>query len=146
VTFTLFRLDGNGKKEKAASADFHAKDGKVEGEFKLELPKGSKVADPVPHIFTAGHRDSKEVTSPKLNVSEPARTLVCEFDDHSELKKPGYALVLKDAGGKVHTKLKFEDGLRSGYVIYLRFPESRDLSLGGSILEEVHPLQASSGA
>lgn len=121
VAFTLYRLNDTGKKEKTSSADFHAKDGKVEGEFKLEAPKDLKSTEPVPYIFTAIHRDAKEVESQKLNASEPLRNLICEMDDHSDIKKTGYMLVLKDSRGEIHTCFKASDGVEKDGVLSFDF-------------------------
>jgi hypothetical protein len=121
VTFTLFRLDAHGKKERISSADFHAQDGHVEGEFRLEEPKGWKSESPVRHVFVAKHRDSEEIESPELEVLPPVRKLVCEFDDHSELKKSGHTLVLREAGGREHGRLGFEDGKEEGGIASFEF-------------------------
>jgi len=121
VTLVLNILDTNGKKEKVSTVDAHAKEGRVVGEFKLECPKDYNSEDPVPFVFAASHREAeKEVESPKLQVAEPTRSLICELDDHSEITKDGYALVLKGAGS-VHATLTAKDGIDKGDVLSFEF-------------------------
>ncbi len=121
VTLVLNILGTNGKKEQVSSVDVHAKDGKVEGEFNMNRPENLKPGESIPFVFTASHREaSKEVESPKLHVTESLRNLICELDDHSDISKNGYTLVLK-GGGTVHTTFSAKDGVDKEGVLTFDF-------------------------
>lgn len=122
VILDLFVLEANGKKEKISSMETHAKDGKAEGEFTLMRPAGTKAGEKVHYVFTAKHRDTKDVESPQLQAVEPARNLICELDARSEITNEGYALVLK-GGGKIHTSYKAKDGIREDGILKFNFTE-----------------------
>ena len=120
VTLSLFRIGANGKKEKETTIDVHAKGGTAQGDFILKRLAGAKPGETVPFTFTATHRDAKEVESPELAAVEPARNLICELDEHSDITKRGYTLVLKGGGG-IHTTYKAEDGIEEGGILKFDF-------------------------
>ncbi len=72
VEFILYAFAPDGKKERIEAKDGYLKDKKAEVEFTLFRPAGSGsggIPQSVPYGFTAKHRDSKIVESPRLDVS-----------------------------------------------------------------------------
>ncbi len=124
VAFALFSVLPSGKTEKIKSQDAHAKEGKAESPFVLNRQgkKDGQSANTHLFLFTAKHsRAEKELESPALEVTEPMRNLICEFDDHSNLKTAGNVLLLRDANGSVHSTFKASDGTEKDGILSFDF-------------------------
>jgi hypothetical protein len=123
ITLTLFSLLPNGKKEQISTLDVHAKSGKAEGEFIVQRPAdrdGKKVASSS-YAFTAKHRDSKDIESGQLKATEVKPNLILELDEHSDIAKPGFSVVLKSKDGSVHSKFLAKDGVKKGSLLSFDF-------------------------
>ncbi len=84
--------------------------------------KSSQSAKSNLFTFSAKHsRAEKELESPALEMTEPMRNIICEFDDHSNLKPAGHVLVLRDANGSVHSIFKASDGTEKDGILSFDF-------------------------
>lgn len=122
VSVVLSSLGPNGKKTQVNSIDVHTRDGKAQGEFKVQRPPNSKPSESSFFVFAASHRDcGKEVESSKLEVNESPRSLVLELDDHSDISRHGYSLVMKGVDGTIHSRLKADDGVDADGIFTFEF-------------------------
>jgi hypothetical protein len=91
VIITLWAIGPNWPKESIKTKDFYADKGKVQGELELRRPdnKDGKEMESCSYYFTAKHRDSKEVESPKLKAGskiEGFEELTLEFPEPKDLQ------------------------------------------------------------
>ena len=76
VIISVFALCPDGAKPSIKIRDLYVDDeGKVQGEFELHRPpkQDNKEIESCSYVFTAKHRDSKEIESPRLSVKEKPR-------------------------------------------------------------------------
>ena len=61
--------------------------------------------------------------------------MILKLDDHSDISKDGYGLVLKRADGSIHSKLKARDGVdKDGFLTF----EYKDLDPEIKYVLEMH--------
>lgn len=126
VIVTIFALSPNGAKSQIKCRDLYVEEGKVEGEFVLERPpkQDNKEVESCPYVFTAKHRDSKEIESTRLAVKEKPRgtdELVLEFPSSDELKNGGFAFQLKSKDGSIVSKIESKNGEEKSGKLNLKF-------------------------
>ena len=109
---TVWSIPPHGEKQQAFSKDFYIDDdGKVTGEVELRRPSKfeGKEVESCPYYFTAKHRDSKEVESPKIKAKERPvvdTDLVLEVANSQTLKDGEYSFELKSNDGTVKIRLE----------------------------------------
>lgn len=153
VIISVFALCPNGEKPSIKVRDLYVNDeGKVKGEFVLHRPpkQDNKEIESCPYVFTAKHRDSKEIESPRLPVKEKPRgndELVLEFTSSDELKTGGFAFHLKSKDGSVNSKIETKNGEEKGGLLTLKFTKLDPnleyaldmLNAQGKIVESIFP-------
>jgi hypothetical protein len=153
VIVTAWSIPKNGEKQQAFSKDFYIDDnGKVTGDVELRRPSKyeGKEVESCPYVFTAKHRDSKEIESPRLPVKEKPRgndELVLELTSSEKLKTEGFAFHLKSKDGSVDSKIETKNGEEKEGVLTLKFTKldpKLEYSLDminpqGKILESIFP-------
>lgn len=133
VIVTAWSLLPHGEKQQAFSRDFYIENGKVTGEVELRRPSKyeGKEVESCPYIFTAKHRDSKEVESPKIKVKEKFggnEEVILELAASDQLKKDGISFELKSKNGAVISKVEAKTGEEKAGNLTLKF-EKLDASL-----------------
>lgn len=152
VIVTVFALSPNGAKSQIKSRDLYVDEGKIQGEFELQRPpkQDNQDVESCPYVFTAKHRDSKEVESPKLPVKDKPRgheELVLEFNSSDELKTGSFAFQLKSKDGSIISKIETKNGLEKEGKLSLKFTKLDPkleynldmLNSKGEIVESIFP-------
>ena len=126
VIVTVHALAPHGQREAIQSRDLYIKDGKVQGEFDLFRPakREGKEAESCPYVFTAKHRDSKEIESPRLPVDEKPRgsdELVLELTSSEELKHGGVAFRLQSKDRSIDSKVESKESDEHAGKLRLKF-------------------------
>ncbi len=126
VIVTVYALGANGKRETIKAKELWAKDGRVQGDFVLYPPSKheERSAASYPYIYTAKHRDSKEMESPKLQVTGKVsgnEELVLELASTKELKNSGYSFQLKSKDGSFLSKLETKNAEEKAGNIIIKF-------------------------
>ncbi len=126
VIVTVHALCQYGKREVIKSRDHYIKDGKVHGEFHLSRPakRGDKEVDSCSYIFTAKHRDSKELESHRLPVkTNPIGNdeLELELTSSDELKNGGFAFQLMAKDRSIIWKIESKNGEDKAGKLTLKF-------------------------
>jgi len=126
VIVTVFALSPNGAKSQIKSRDLYVDEGKVQGDFVLHRPpkQDNKEVESCPYVFTAKHRDSKEIESPRLPVKEKPwgnDELVLELNSSEELKTGGFAFQLKSKDGSIVSKIETKVGEEKAGKLTLKF-------------------------
>lgn len=153
VIISVFALYPNGEKPSIKIRDLYVNDeGKVQGEFVLHRPpkQDNKEIESCPYVFTAKHRDSKEIESPRLPVKEKPRgndELVLELASSEKLKTEGLAFHLKSKDGSVNSKIETKNGEEKEGMLTLKFIKLDPnleyaldmLNAQGKIVESIFP-------
>jgi len=127
VIISVFALCQNGAKHSIKIRDLYVDaEGKVEGEFELHRPpkQDNKEVESCPYYFTAKHRDSKEIESPRLPVREKPRgndELVLELTSSDELKTGDFAFQLKSKDGSIVSKIETKNGEEKAGMLTLKY-------------------------
>lgn len=127
VIVTAWSLPPHGEKQQAFSKDFYVDDdGKVTGEIELRRPskQNGKEVDACPYYFTARHRDSKQVESPKIKVKEKFggnEDLILELAASDDLKNSGTLFELRSKNGAIISKVEVKNGEEKAGVVILKF-------------------------
>ncbi|MEO6094993.1 MAG: hypothetical protein ABIW76_04710 [Fibrobacteria bacterium] len=151
VIVTVWSIPPHGEKQQAFCKDFYIDDdGKVTGEVELSRPSKTegKEVESCPYNFTAKHRDSKEVESPKIKVKERFggnEEVVLELPASDQLKKDGISFELKSKNGAIISKVEAKTGEEKEGNLSLKFEKidsnlSYDLNmldLDGKIMETI---------
>jgi hypothetical protein len=108
---TVFSITSQGIRSQIKSKDLYVDEGLVKGEFELSAParEGDKVIESCEYLFTAKHRDSKEVESPRLHAKAKPRgndELILEVPSSDDLKKGGHSFRLKSNDGTIICKIE----------------------------------------
>jgi len=139
VIVAAWSIPPHGEKQKAFSKDFYIDDeGKVNGEIELRRPPKyeGKEVESCPYIFTAKHRDSKEVESPKIKVKEKFsgnEEVILEIDASAQLKKSGASFELKSQNGAIISKVEAKNGEEKAGILTLKF-EKLDANLSYALI------------
>lgn len=139
VIVTVFAFIAHEKKQQVKSLDLHVKDGKVQSDFDIPSPekRENKEIDSCSYLFTAKHRDSKEVESPRLSVKSKSKgndELVLELPSSDELKKNGHTFQLMSKDGTIVWKVETKNGVEKDGKLTLKF-ENLDPNLEYSLDE-----------
>lgn len=152
VIITIFSISPNGAKSQIKSRDLYVEAGKVQGEFQLERPPkyDNKEVESCPYVFTAKHRDAKEIESTRLPVNEKPRgndELVLEFASSEKLKTGGFAFHLKSKDGSYNSKIDTKNGEEKAAILIFKFTKLDPkleyaldmLNAQGKIVESIFP-------
>lgn len=127
VIVTVWSIPQHGEKQQAFSKDFYIDgNGKVTGEVELRRPSKyeGKEVETCPYLFTAKHRHSKEIQSPRLPVKEKLsgnEDLVLELTSSEILKTGGFVFQLKSKDGSIDSKIETKNGEEKAGMLTLKF-------------------------
>lgn len=126
VIITVYSVSPKGVKSQVKARDLYVDQGEVTGEFELATPpkedgKGLEACD---YLFTAKHRDSKEIESPRLHAKSKANgseILELELPSPDETESGGQTFRLKSNDGSIDAKMAIKDGQEKEGKITLKF-------------------------
>lgn len=153
VVVTVLAVLPNGTKAFIKNKDLYVnEEGKVKHEFVLDRPpkQDNKELESCPYVFTAKHRDSTEIESPRLQVNDKPNgddELLLEFTSSEALKTGGIAFHLKSKDGSFDSKIETKSGEEKEGTLTLKFIKLDSkleyaldmLNAQGKIVESIFP-------